>query len=194
MSPRLSAVEPDSCVRLRAGSVSARPGFLRLSTVGRVTDLERARNTLTQRTFGPTSSATTRLDASALLPGDVAGRTAFAKLYGYIAVAAEADGNFLFMVDAAGDAPVEIERVPLDGDTVELRVECDFHDQLDEAASYYRTDGGEWRKIGNILHMRYTLEHFMGYRFGLFNFATAQSGGHADFDFFRLGTELLGRD
>jgi len=177
-----------------AWSVSARPGFLRLSTVGRVTDLERARNTLTQRTFGPTSSATTRLDASALLPGDVAGLTAFAKHYGFIAVAAEAGGKYLVMVNTGSDAPVEIERVPLDGDTVELRVDCDFRDQIDEAAFYYRTDGGEWRKIGNILHMRYTLEHFMGYRFGLFNFATAQSGGHADFDFFRLGTELLGRD
>ncbi|MHB1310216.1 MAG: beta-xylosidase family glycoside hydrolase, partial [Limisphaerales bacterium] len=36
------------------------------------------------------------------------------------------------------------------------------------------------------LKMSYTIPHFMGYRFGLFNYATAESGGHADFDYLRL--------
>ena len=30
----------------------------------------------------------------------------------------------------------------------------------------------------------------MGYRFGLFNFATKNPGGYVDFDFFRLGNTL----
>ncbi|XHR97133.1 hypothetical protein ACFJIV_11050 [Mucilaginibacter sp. UC70_90] len=34
--------------------------------------------------------------------------------------------------------------------------------------------------------MVYTLPHFMGYRFGLFNYATRQSGGYVDFDFFHI--------
>jgi hypothetical protein len=34
--------------------------------------------------------------------------------------------------------------------------------------------------------MKYTLPHFMGYRFGLFNFATQTPGGRADFDFFHI--------
>ena len=29
--------------------------------------------------------------------------------------------------------------------------------------------------------MQYTLEHFMGARFGLFNFATEEAGGYVDF-------------
>ncbi|MFP4540569.1 MAG: glycoside hydrolase 43 family protein [Opitutales bacterium] len=177
-----------------AWSVTARPGFLRLATVGRASDLERARNTLTQRTFGPTSSATTRLDVSALRPGDVAGLTAFAAPYGYIAVAAEEDRKHLVMINASGDAPVEVARVPLESDLVELRVDCDFRNQVDEATFFYRTEGGDWKPLGDTLHMRYTLEHFMGYRFGLFAFATAQPGGHADFDYFQLGTELLGEE
>ena len=38
--------------------------------------------------------------------------------------------------------------------------------------------------------MTYTLPHFMGYRFGLFNFATKTPGGFADFDFFRISDEI----
>jgi hypothetical protein len=36
--------------------------------------------------------------------------------------------------------------------------------------------------------LRYELSHFMGCRFGLFNWATKESGGSADFDFFRIGS------
>jgi len=34
--------------------------------------------------------------------------------------------------------------------------------------------------------MVYDLVHFVGYRFGLFNFATQTTGGFVDFDYFRL--------
>ena len=38
--------------------------------------------------------------------------------------------------------------------------------------------------------MSYTLPHFMGYRFGLFNYATKTSGGFADFDYLRLSDKI----
>jgi hypothetical protein len=34
--------------------------------------------------------------------------------------------------------------------------------------------------------MRYTMPHFMGYRFGLYNYSTLTAGGSADFDYFRI--------
>jgi hypothetical protein len=34
--------------------------------------------------------------------------------------------------------------------------------------------------------MVYTLDHFMGYRFGLFNYATKEAGGFVDFDYFHI--------
>ena len=34
--------------------------------------------------------------------------------------------------------------------------------------------------------MPYTLPHFMRYRFGLYNYATSEAGGHVDFDYFRI--------
>jgi hypothetical protein len=50
-------------------------------------------------------------------------------------------------------------------------------------------DGRNWQAIGLPLKMIYTLPHFMGYRFALFNYATLQTGGYADFDFFRVSGE-----
>ena len=42
------------------------------------------------------------------------------------------------------------------------------------------------KKIGSQLKMAYTLPHFMGYRFGLFNYATKTPGGYVDFDYFHV--------
>ena len=38
--------------------------------------------------------------------------------------------------------------------------------------------------------MSYTLPHFMGYRFSLFNYATKTPGGFADFDYLRLSDKI----
>ena len=60
------------------------------------------------------------------------------------------------------------------------------------ASFYYSLDGKTWLAIGGPLKMAYTLPHFMGYRFGLFNYATQQAGGYADFDYFRITTAITG--
>ena len=59
----------------------------------------------------------------------------------------------------------------------------------DKAQFYFSLDGQKWTVIGNELKMSYTLPHFMGYRFGLFNYATKTAGGHAEFDFFRVSDQ-----
>ena len=46
--------------------------------------------------------------------------------------------------------------------------------------------------MGEDLSLVYTLPHFMGYRFGLFNYATKTTGGYVDFDYFRLDGEMTG--
>jgi hypothetical protein len=38
--------------------------------------------------------------------------------------------------------------------------------------------------------MAYTLPHFMGYRFGLFNYATQNPGGYADFNYFTISEQI----
>lgn len=174
----------------RLWSLTARPGFMRLAT-GRVdAHIEAARNTLTQRTIGPESTGATLVDASRLKDGDFAGLVLFSRHYGMAGVKSEGGTNFVVMVSAESGAPVEMARVPLGRDTVHLKAECDFRDRADIARFYYSLDGQSWTAIGGPLRMRYTLDHFMGYRFGLFNYSTKTPGGHADFDFFRVSDRI----
>jgi len=173
--------------------LTERPGFLRLRT-GRVdADVLSARNTLTQRAIGPESAGTTMIDVSHMKAGDVAGLALLQKHYGLVGVKAEGGTRSVVMVSAESGSPVEVQRVPLDQKTVFLRAECDFRDLKDEARFFYSLDGRSWAPIGSVLKMKYTLPHFMGYRFGLFNYATATPGGFVDLDHFRVSDRITGK-
>lgn len=167
-------------------SVRDRKGFLRLKT-GRIdADLLLARNTLTQRTIGPTSSASVALDVSKMKEGDLAGLSAFQKEYGLVGAKVEGDKKSVVMIAIDKGKPVEVQRIPLHQSQIYLKIDCDFTDKKDEANFFYSLDGKIWKPIGKTLQMKYTIPHFMGYRFGLFNFATKNTGGYADFDWFRI--------
>jgi len=171
-------------------SLTARPGSLRL-TSGRVdSELSQARNTLTQRTFGPESSATTAIDVSHMKDGDQAGLTVFQKKYGFVGVKAMGDARSIVMISARSNKPEEIAGIPITQKTVFLRIDCDFKGRTDKAYFYYSLNGKDWSAIGEPLQMVYDIPHFMGYRFGLFNFATKAAGGFVDFDFFRLSDKI----
>ncbi|MGA4645723.1 glycoside hydrolase 43 family protein [Limisphaera sp. 4302-co] len=174
----------------RHWSLEERPGWLRLRT-GRVdAGFLEARNTLTQRTFGPECAGWVRLDPSGLKEGDHAGLGLLQRRFGLVAVTRENGRLFLTMAHAERDTPVTAERLPWERDTVWIGVECEFRDRADVARFFYSEDGREWKPIGPRIRLTYTLPHFMGYRFALFNHATREAGGHADFDFFRVGPRL----
>ena len=173
-------------------SLTQRQGFLRLTTGRLDADFLKARNTLTQRTFGPECSGTTALDLANLKEGDFAGLALLQKNYGLVGVKADGHTNFVVMVSAQSGSPVEAQRVLLDQKTVFLRADCNFRNLADKARFFYSLDGKSWTAIGSELKMTYTLPHFMGYRFGLFNFATQTPGGFADFDFFRVRERIAG--
>jgi beta-xylosidase len=167
-------------------SVSERKGFLRLKT-GRIdTDFLQARNTLTQRTIGPTSSASVALDVSKMKEGDFTGLSALQKNYGLVGVKVEGNKKSIVMLITEKDKAVEVQRIPLHQNQIYLKIDCDFTDQKDEANFFYSLDGKAWQPIGETLKMKYTIPHFMGYRFGLFNYATKNTGGYVDFDWFRI--------
>jgi beta-xylosidase len=175
-------------------SVTERPGYLRLTT-GRVdTDFVQAQNTLTQRTLGPECSGTTALDVTHLKDGDFAGLALLQKHYGLIGVRSEGGAKSVVVVSAESGAPLDGQKVPLNQPTVHLRAECHFRNQEDKARFAYSLDGKSWTVIGGELKMSYTLPHFMGYRFGLFNYAGKTPGGYADFDFFRVSNRLTQTD
>jgi beta-xylosidase len=167
-------------------SLSDRIGHLRLTT-GRVdTSFLVARNTLTQRTIGPECAGSTLVDVSKMKEGDVAGLALLQKRYGMVGVKFENGTKSIVMISAESEKPVEMQRVPLAGNRVYLKAECNFRELADTATFFYSLDGKSWISIGSSLRMRYTLPHFMGYRFGLFNYATKEAGGFADFDFFHI--------
>ncbi|GAB2461367.1 glycosyl hydrolase [Hymenobacter qilianensis] len=174
-------------------SLTDRQGYLRLKT-GRVdSSFLLARNTLTQRTIGPVCSGTTALDISQLKDGDFAGLALLQKRYGLVGVERTKDAKAIVMISAESEKPVEMQRIPLTQNKVYFKTECDFTDRKDVATFFYSLDGKSWKKIGAPLKMAYTLPHFMGYRFGLFNYATKNTGGYADFDYFRI-TEQISKE
>ncbi|MBC6990917.1 glycoside hydrolase 43 family protein [Hymenobacter sp. BT491] len=173
-------------------SLTDRPGYLRLKT-GRVdTTFLLARNTLTQRTIGPTCTGTTALDVSHLKDGDFAGLALLQKRYGLVGVNYRNGAKSIVMVSAESEKPVELQRLPLTQSTVYFKAECDFTERKDVANFFYSLDGKAWKAIGAPLKMAYTLPHFMGYRFGLFAYATKNPGGYADFDYFRIADTTAG--
>jgi beta-xylosidase len=171
-------------------SITERPGFLRLTTGRTAPDFLSARNTLTQRTIGPECSGTTVLDAANMKEGDFAGLALLQKQYGLVGVKSDGGSNVIVMVSAKSGSPVEMETVALLQKSVHLKAECDFKNRADTARFFYGFDGKSWTPIGAPLKMSYTLPHFMGYRFGLFNYATKTAGGFADFDFFHLSDQI----
>lgn len=174
----------------RLWSLSQRPGYLRLAT-GRVdTSIFLARNTLTQRTFGPQCAGTTVIDVSQMKEGDCAGLLLLQKRFGWVGVKAEGGSKYVVMVNGVSASAKEMQRIPLTQKMVYLKADCDFTNQTDKAYFYYSLDGRVWTAIGSSLQMAYTLPHFMGYRFGLFNYATQAAGGYVDFDFFHISNQI----
>jgi beta-xylosidase len=171
-------------------SLTERPGFLRLKT-GRVANgLLDAPNSLTQRTFGPECSGSVALDVSQMKNGDFAGLAAFQKNYGFVGVKMAGGAKSIMMMNAGNGSPEEVAGVPLTHPTVHLKITMDFRDRADKAHFFYSLDGKQWRAIGTPLQMTYTIPHFMGYRFALFNYATETAGGFVDFDYFRMEPKI----
>ena len=176
-------------------SLTERAGYLRLTTGSISTCLTDAKNTLTQRTYAPTCSGNVALEVSNMKNGDVAGLAAFAAKYGYVGVKMTDGKKYLVMVGTKDEGnenfvPYEAASVELNQDRVYLKIDFDF--TSNKANFYYSLDEKNWSKLGDELAMVYSLKHFMGYRFGLFNYATRSLGGYVDFDYFRVEDEITG--
>lgn len=171
-------------------SVKERKGYLRLKT-GRVdSSFVQAKNTLTQRTIGPESTGSTLLDVSNMKEGDFTGLCLLQKEFGLVGVKLENGTKKIVMMSAPKGEPKEAQSVPLNQNNIYFKAECDFKDKTDKANFFYSLDGKSWTRIGDTIHMPYTLPHFMGYRFGLFNYATKNIGGYVDFDYFHISDHI----
>lgn len=182
-------------------SLTEREGWLRLKTGHKATSILNARNTLTQRTFGPVCSGAIRMDISNMKIGDVAGLGSLSYNYGYIAVRKKADKTELVMVDASGneaakkDNPQVKDTVECTSDIVYLKEDFNYAGNADgsdrdKVSFYYSLDGKTWTQLGDKMQMSYELTHFMGSKFAIFNYATISSGGYVDVDYFKVSDQI----
>ncbi|MFO7620384.1 MAG: glycoside hydrolase 43 family protein [Bacteroidales bacterium] len=171
-------------------SVTRRKGYLRLTT-GRIDTLfTMAKNTLTQRTIGPECSGSTSIDVSKMKEGDFAGLALLQRKFGLVGVKLDNGTKSIVMVSGQSGRPVEVQSVPVTQRSVYFKAECNFRELADVADFFYSLDGKTWVPIGSQIKMEYSMPHFMGYRFGLFNYATKTPGGYVDFDWFRISNEI----
>ncbi len=164
-----------------AWSLAQRHGYLTLQALP-ATSLWDARNTLTQRSIGPVSSAATLLDASAMVDGDVAGLALFSRPYAWIGIEQTAGNKELVQFDEQTGTRI---RRALKAARVWVRAECDF---LTEQATFsYSTDGRNFEPIGVPFKMVFQLTTFQGVRYALFSYNHAGTrGGAASFDAFEV--------
>lgn len=166
-------------------------GQLKITTSRVDQDFFRVRNILTQRTFGPECEGSVKVDGSAMKVGDRAGLALFQREWGALA---------LERTEKGFEISLERQnlRVPAQGPIVWFKACCDFTpcpDQkyegiprhIDKGWFEYSTDGANWKRLGRAIDLKYTIPHFTGYRFALFNWATKEAGGTAAFDDFTVG-------
>ena len=166
-------------------SLTERPGFLRLTTGKVVNQLPEAPNTLTQRPFAkydqtiPTIGLT-KMEVTHMKDGDMAGLALLQDPYAFIAVQKE-QGSFNLIMVNNGET---VATVPAQAETIYLRTTAS--NSTAKATFEYSYDNKIFTPLGNALAMQFNLSVFTGNKFCLFNFATRETGGHVDVDWFRM--------
>lgn len=168
-------------------SVTEREGYLRLKTGTKADTIMNARNSLTQRTYGPKCTSEVGIDVSNMKNGDYAGICAFANSYGQVGVMKEGGKTYLYYGKGSGKKAMTVN----DADKVELtqsdvKLKIDYNFTTSKASFAYSLDGTTWTTIGSNLSMAYDLTVFMGYRTYLYNYATQETGGYVDFDYYKV--------
>jgi beta-xylosidase len=111
--------------------------------------------------------------------GDVAGLALFQDPYAFIAVQ-KANGSLKLIMVNNGET---VEEAFLEGNIVYLRAIAS--NSTEKATFEYSVDNKNFSQLGNELSMRFNLSVFTGNKFCLFNYATRETGGYVDFDWFR---------
>ncbi len=180
-----------------AWSLTEREGYLRLYTTTPVDNLYEARNTISQRMTGPLEKGVVKLETGGMKAGDRAGFAALNGDSGLLTVEVNDDGSYIVCGSSsvrlgeghtvAATVDKEWARVPFTGDKVWFAIDTDFNPGQDMARFSYSLDGDEWHPIGEPFKMIFDYRRFfMGTRYAIFNYSTAQSGGYIDVDWFRL--------
>jgi beta-xylosidase len=166
-------------------SLTQRPGYLRLTTAKVVSNLRDARNTLTQRIFAyysrtiPTN-AVVKMEIDSMKDGDIAGLAVFQNPYAFIGVKQTNGQKYVIMVNNGKT----IDSTLINTSTIYLKAQANYG--TSRASFAYGLNDQSFGKLGNNLSMKFDLSIFTGNKFCLFNYATIETGGFVDFDWFRI--------
>ncbi|KAG5983899.1 hypothetical protein E4U55_006811 [Claviceps digitariae] len=169
---------------------------LTLHTATVTNDIYQARNTLTHRIPGPRSSATIKLSLQNMKDGDRAGLVLLRDISAWIGVInnngassiavwtdcnMKMDENSVWSTSSLGSVQASAT-IPSSGkgttSTVWLRAAADISPSGPKTVDFsYSLDGESFQKLGKPFVMTTAWEFFMGYRYGIFNFATQALGG-----------------
>uniref|UniRef100_UPI000373E051 family 43 glycosylhydrolase n=1 Tax=Catelliglobosispora koreensis TaxID=129052 RepID=UPI000373E051 len=159
---------------------------LRLQTATVTNDLYAARNTITHRIPGPTSSATIELDYSTMRDGDRSGLAMLRQSSAWIGVKRDGGATRVVMTNnltmdsnwnTTGTGS-EVASAPVSGGRIWLRANADIRPGSGRQATFsYSTDGVTFTSLGSAFTLNNAWQFFMGYRYAIFNYATQSLGG-----------------
>ncbi|WP_049575229.1 glycoside hydrolase 43 family protein [Streptomyces sp. SBT349] len=168
---------------------------LRTATV--TYDLYSARNTLTHRIQGPTSTATIELEHGGMADGDRAGLAMLRDSSAWIGLKRDGGATRVVRVDGitmdgdwnTADTGAEVAGAAVSGGRIWLRVAADIRPGSGRQARFsYSTDGTTFTGLGPAFTLKNAWQFFMGYRYGIFNYATRALGGAVTVRRFELAT------
>jgi beta-xylosidase len=178
---------------------------LTLQTATVTDDLYAARNTLTHRIQGPTSTATIELNYAGMADGDRAGLAILRDASAWIGVTRDAGASRVVMVDgltmdvnndwntSGTGTEQDGADLPADTDRIWLRAAADvtpgFTNGTPGTVTFaYSTDGTTFTDLGPAFSLHTDWQFFMSNRYAIFNHATQALGGSVTVARFELAT------
>jgi beta-xylosidase len=170
---------------------------LNLQTATVTGDLYSARNTLTHRILGPSSTATVVLNYGNMQNGDRTGLALFRNSSAWIGIAKDngatkvvmtnnitMDGNWNTTGTGTQQASAAVS-----GGKIWLRVNANISPGSNDQGHFsYSTDGTNFTPLGPGFTLDNSWQFFTGYRFGIFDYATQALGGAVNVSQFTLST------
>ncbi|WOI53780.1 glycoside hydrolase 43 family protein [Parvularcula sp. LCG005] len=172
-------------------SLTERPGHLRLKPLA-AEGFWTARNTLTQKSWGPFSRGEVKLDISSLTEGDHCGFGMIGKYSAYISVDGGDKGQHTLSMTVSEDTTDgqvldrRAEGINAAANHLYLRTDMDFETDRGQAA--YSFDAENWTVLGGDFPLAFDWQTgtFQGEQFAIFCYADGPSAGHLDVDAFQL--------
>jgi len=161
---------------------------LTLRTASVTNDLYKARNTLTQRTYGAYPVGTAKIDFSGMADGDTCGLAAFRDSSAWIGVLRSGSTYNLVQVSGATQnatnkwATISTGNISasksISTSSIYLRVSMDVRPSGAKSANFsYSYNGSNFTTFGSTFILNTSYNYFTGYRYGIFNYATKALGG-----------------